>query len=365
MEVLRPRRLFLLLAAVCLLGAPASAEETGDPAEEAYQKALDDALDVERALLKTVDKVRKHSVSVGCYRAIPRGPREGELVLASCGSGVLVEYRSKTWVLTNVHVIRGAQKIEITTHDGARHVMVEHDSIPRYDISLLRFAAKPKKRLRGVRVKASSEKDIKEGSWVIATGNPFFLAMDGASVTTLGVISGLDRNLGGKFEYVGAIQHDAEVNPGNSGGPLWNLKGALVGINGKIATRGMFQGARPTNTGASFSLPISQVASYLKRLAGDVDAASGFLGITAKTEVDKRGKSVGALVTAIHPRSPALNAIMRDDLIKSIRAGKSKTIYTADDLRDFLSHLMANTKVTIKFKRGRRTKTWSGVLGKR
>ena len=351
----------------------ASGSRTALAEEEqaAYETALAKAERIESSLVKTVDKVRRYSVSIAQYRLLrPRNGGEAELVVAGCGSGVLVESRGKSWILTNVHVIKGAASLEVTLHDGSKHKVVEHDSIPRYDIALLRFVTKPKPRPRGVSVLAKSESAIKEGSWVIATGNPFFLAMDGASVTTCGVVSGLDRYLGGGFEYVGAIQHDAEVNPGNSGGPLWNLKGKLVGINGKIATRPRAAGMGPSNTGASFSLPIGQVASFMRTLIGKDDAASGFLGLITDTLVDKRGKAAGAKVTRVYNRSPAArgrNAIKVGDVVTSItvRGGKGGRVYTADDLRDLLSHLMAGTKITVKFKRKRKLLSWSGQLASR
>jgi S1-C subfamily serine protease len=215
----------------------------------------------------------------------------------------------------------------------------------------------------------NSSSRLKEGTWVIATGNPFFLAEDGRSVTTLGVVSGLDRFLGGEFQYVGAIQHDAEVNPGNSGGPLWNLKGDLVGINGKIATGARLAGVRPTNTGAAFSLPVHQVEAYLTRLVGDGDAEAGYLGVNTETATDEKGKAIGARVVSVEKNSPLANdkdAPQAGDLITHlVIKGASKTIYTSTDLLNEISVLAAGTDVLIKFRSGKRYKRWKGTLGDR
>jgi S1-C subfamily serine protease len=183
------------------------------------------------------------------------------------------------------------------------------------------------------------------------------------------VISGLDRYLGGQYQYVGAIQHDAEVNPGNSGGPLWDLKGDFVGINGKIATGQRLQGVGPSNTGAAFSLPVHQIDAYLRQLIGDEDAQAGFLGVSAETKVDDKGKAVGARITKIDRKSPMLgkrDAPQVGDVITSVTAhGRRKTVYTASDLREVLSVLEAGTSVHIRYKRGRRYHSWKGDLAER
>ncbi|MCB9829028.1 MAG: trypsin-like peptidase domain-containing protein [Planctomycetes bacterium] len=374
---LRPRSprlvLALLLAAGCWgLTAPGRADDA--PAvdeeallDEAYTEALDTVLDVEADLVKAVEKVRQSSVSVLNLRKIPRGPREGELVMASVGSGVLVEQAGKTWVLTNVHVVQHSDALEIVTFDGQHHPMKVHDLIPTYDIALLTWVDKQPRGLKDVRVRASSSgSKISEGTWVIATGNPFFLANDGRSVTTLGVVSGTGRLLDGKFKYVNAVQHDAEVNPGNSGGPVWTLKGDLVGLNGMIMSTPSFPGARPTNMGASFALPAEQLDAFLRDLTSKSDAQSGYLGIEADTDTDDKGKSAGAKIRILAPDSPCAkgrDTLQTGDIIIRFGSGSGKRIYTATDLMQELSLLQAGDKIIIKYKRGNRTFTWKGELG--
>ena len=348
-------------------------------AEEAYQDALERAEGIEEGLMKSVDKVRVNSVAVlNLRQRKPRPDAEPVLVRASGGSGVIIKYRSKLWILTNVHVTAGHQALQVVTHDGEVRDVELHDSIPEYDIALLKFKEKPRGvKFRGVPVIASkSERGLKAGTWVIATGSPFFLGEDGRSVTTLGVISGLDRFLGGQYQYVGAIQHDAEVNPGNSGGPLWDLKGNFIGINGKIAMNQALRGARPTNTGAAFSLPVHQVEAYLKRLVGEGDAEAGYLGVACETEKDKKGNAVGARITSIERGSPLQQAgrgnkkdddcPTKDDVIVSLTVkGSLKRVYTASDLREHLSLLPAGQDITIKYKRGKRTKRYKVTLADR
>jgi len=326
------------------------------------------ALGVERNLVSALATVRRHSVSVLNLRK----DRHGELALAGVGSGVLVNKSSKgtnLWVITNAHVTAGSEALDVVTSDGRTWRVTIEDQIERYDFSLLRFVDKPKG-LKGVDINAAASKGLVEGAWVLATGNPFFLALDGQPICTLGVISGTDRILGGEYFYGNAIQHDAEVNPGNSGGPLWNAKGQLIGINGKIASRPGAPGAGPSNSGASFSIPIHQVKAFLDQLVGPDDAQSGFLGVQVETSTNGDGNPAGALVTGFERNSPASIGTPKDhplavkDVIEQITlAGKPFKILTATDLTNALVLYPNNTKVSLKYRRGSKLFTWTGVLG--
>jgi S1-C subfamily serine protease len=356
----------LLLCAPLAGQARADGQGADDEATRAYLKALKQARDIESGLMKAVTDVRESSVSVLNKRRSQQNP---EPVTGPVGSGVLVRYGGKTWMITNVHVVAGAHALAVVTHDGEEHVVDLVDQIERYDIALLKFREKVRD-YRGVDIKPreSSARNLSPGTWVIATGNPFRLAMDGASVTTLGVISGLDRFLGGQYQYVGAIQHDAEVNPGNSGGPLWNLDGELIGINGMIAMGQRMPGAGPSNTGASFSLTVGQIARFLKLLTGKNDAQAGDLGIDCETMTDKRGRAKGARVTRIQARSPVMadrpdkRPQEGDVITRIILDGDSTRIYGKDDLTQEVSLYPPGTRVQIFFKRGTRSLNWKGKL---
>jgi S1-C subfamily serine protease len=267
-------------------------------------------------------------------------------------------------VVTNVHVVKGADEVEVVTFDGRRHPMKVVDTIEKYDIALLGFPGPVPKGIKGVPVKAAV--GLEEGAWVLATGNPFFLAVDGHSVATLGVVSGLDRILGGEFLYGKAIQHDAEVNPGNSGGPLWNLRGDLIGINGMIASQPS-EGSGPHNTGASFSIPSEQVARYLAAMIDvKTDAAAGDLGIKFETYVEKDGAPGGALVTNANAQIQRADGLQKGDVIvRVVPKGKTGTVIrTASDLTNMLALLPAGTSVKVSYRRGKKMAYWSGSLGK-
>jgi S1-C subfamily serine protease len=343
--------------------APAPAVSTKPaPAPDADEAALQRALAVEQQLVDSLARVRQSTVSV---RILKKG-KDGESSLAGCGSGVIVTFSNKTWVITNDHVAGAGDGVEVVTSDGRTWPVEIVDTVKIYDIALLRFTGKTSG-LKAAPIVPRASKELEEGQWVLATGNPFFLALDGASVSTLGVVSGLDRVLGGQYSYACAIQHDAAVNPGNSGGPLWNLRGELVGINGMIASRGG-GGVGASNTGASFSIPIHQIQPYLAKLAdAKTDAQAGFLGLAVETATDAKGTPNGAKVTSVDPRSPARgpgDAVFVGDVIISLSAnGSVTTIRTATDLVNALTMLPSGTSVRIRYRRNGRESAWAGKLG--
>jgi S1-C subfamily serine protease len=335
-----------------------------------HDAALARVLAIEDQIAKTAEKVRHSSVTVFCKQT-PQVAEAGSgknlpPVMMHQGSGVLVTHEMKTWVLTNDHVASGGDVLEVVTSDGRVHSAVLVDTIRQYDIALLRITSKAPS-LRPVPLIPRASRELVQGQWVIATGNPFFLAQDGASVLTMGVISGLDRVLGGTHLYAGAVQHDAAVNPGNSGGPLWNVKGELVGINGMIATRGG-GGVGASSTGASFSIPVDQIEPYLRKLI-DVkfDAQAGTLGVQTQTSTDAAGTPNGARVDSISPSSPVksgkdVTMNVGDVIVAVIANGKPHTIRTTSDLLSCLTVFPAGTAVRVRVLRGKKELTWSGKL---
>jgi S1-C subfamily serine protease len=330
------------------------------PPAAAAEKALARALEIESELVASLERVRRSTVSILHMRA---GRKDGPLFVAAVGTGILVN-RRKTYVVTNVHVVQGAADLRVVTADGRSHRAKLVDQVKTSDIALLGFVDGPPKGFRGVSVEERTP--FEEGSWVVATGNPFFLANDGQSVATLGVVSGKDRILGGKFVYGKAIQHDSEVNPGNSGGPLWNLKGQLLGINGMIASQ-QSAGSGPHNTGCSFAIPVEQVSQFLDAMIDpDQSPEASSLGIDYETTKDKKGNPIGALVTRSSAGGPRSKSVIEGDVITKVFAdGKWTRILTASDLTNLLALLPARTEVKVEYRRGRSTEVWKGTLGAR
>jgi S1-C subfamily serine protease len=366
----RIARALAALLAVLLLGlSPAAfakeATSSVRPGPDPRADAAALAAQVEDSLVKAIASVKASSVSVSQARR-----REGRIVPVGAGSGVVILQGSKPYVLTNEHVVDGADELQVRTSDGRTHRVRHVDSVPQYDIALLAFLDAPKG-LKGARIGKSEA--LAPGQWVIATGNPFFLASDGTPVATLGVVSGLNRTIPGEFNYPNAIQHDAEVNPGNSGGPLWNLDGELVGINGKIATRHVSKATPAANTGASFSIPIHLVTVYLKSLVDErVKAAAAYAGIALESAVDPQGNPIGAKVTKVAADCPcrARNAndpsdagLRVDDVLVTVRhGGRDHTVLTATDYENVIATVPAGSKITLSYLRDRKRGSWTGEL---
>ena len=356
-------------AAALAVCAPASAGNAPPPPDPAAA-ALSVARAIEQQLVTTVETVCQSSVTVlnrQIPKAVPGQPPTPDLEIASIGSGVIVTRNNKTWILTNYHVVEGAAKLDVITQGGVtRHVEVE-DIVKQFDIALLRFTDPKLSGIKAVPVVGKRSAELDEGQWCIATGNPFGLAMDGTPVVTLGVISGKDRVLAGNLMYGRAIQHDAAVNPGNSGGPLWNLKGEFVGINGMIQSIALVAGQTASNQGASYSIPVEEIDAFLGQLTdAKREARAGFLGVVAQTDTDKAtGKPVGARITAIDPRSPANvpKGLKRDDIIESISVNGSRTVVrTESELINALALCPCGTKVSIAYRRAGKPASWAGEL---
>jgi serine protease Do len=370
--------LFASIALVAVVGTSggASADDPKKPVpvQTPAQQAEAFADTVDEALVRSVSSVSESSVAIWNNQETP-GP-DKRLVRVGGGSGVIVSWKGKgPYVITNEHVIKGATKIEVVPCDGTAYEAKLIDHVAQYDIALLEFV-QPKLKV-GRSAKLGKSEDLKEGQWVIATGNPFFLGADGHCVATLGVVSGLERTLRGEFTYANAIQHDAEVNPGNSGGPLWNLAGELVGINGMIATH-EGGGIRPSNTGASFAIPLHLILRYFDDLlSAKVDASPGYLGLEVSDAKDRDGNGIGCRVDVVKDDSPAKRpmkdaktGISRGDLITRLSFGsatspQSHDIHCATDFVNALALYRAGERVRISFERTKTKMVWSGSLGGR
>jgi serine protease Do len=166
------------------------------------------------------------------------------------------------------------------------------------------------------------------------------------------------------------VQHDAEVNRGNSGGPLWNLSGDLVGINGMIIVREAHPLFGPVSSGVSFAIPIEQVYGHLRTLADKrKDAKSPWLGLVTETVTDTKGKPAGAKILFIDPRSPCgrdarNSSVAVGDLIVSLSVkGRRYVVRTQGDIANALMQTQAGAPVTIYYRRNGRSDRWSGKLG--
>ncbi len=176
--------------------------------------------------------------------------------VASIGTGVI--YDSSGLIVTNAHVVMGATEITVVLPDKREFDAILVGVDDTHDIAKLKIEGNnlPVATL-------GSSKDIIIGEWAIALGNPYgFMMSDSKPSVSLGVISALDRSFAPQQgrSYRGMIQTDAAVNPGNSGGPLVNIKGQIIGINTFIFSE------TGSNIGIGFAIPIDQVRAILKAL---------------------------------------------------------------------------------------------------
>ncbi|MCB1485559.1 MAG: Do family serine endopeptidase, partial [Hyphomicrobiaceae bacterium] len=216
--------------------------------------------------------------------------------VSSLGSGFVID-GAEGLIVTNNHVIDGADEIIVNFHDGSKlkvEKVVGKDT--KSDIALLKV--NPKKPL--VDVKFGSSTKLEVGDWVLAIGNPFGL---GGSVS-VGIISAKSRDIN-SGPYDDYLQTDAAINKGNSGGPLFNMDGEVVGVNTAIIS--------PTggSIGIGFAVPSDTVTAVVDQLKQYGETRRGWLGVKIQTVTEDIAETLGvpdssgALVSAVTPGSPA------------------------------------------------------------
>ncbi|MCZ6890495.1 MAG: DegQ family serine endoprotease [Gammaproteobacteria bacterium] len=257
----------------------------------------------------------------------PRGPRGSR---QSLGSGFVISRDG--YVLTNNHVVEGADEIVVRLIDRRELTAELIGADPRSDLALLKVDATD---LPTVQI--GNSKSLKVGEWVLAIGSPFGFDYS----VTAGIVSAKGRSLPTENgdNYVPFIQTDVAINPGNSGGPLFNLDGEVVGINSQIYTRsGGFMGV-------SFAIPIDVAMEVVEQLKADGRVSRGWLGVMIQ-EVDRNlaesfglDKPSGALVADVVPGSPAeASGLQAGDIIVEFDG-------TDIDRSADLPHLVGRTRV--------------------
>jgi serine protease Do len=226
-------------------------------------------------------------------RNSPQQPQEEE-VQRGVGSGFIIS--DDGYVMTNAHVVEGADEVTVTLTDRREFKAKVLGVDNRSDVALLKVDAR---NLPSLRIGDSNK--IRVGEWVIAIGSPFNLE----NTVTAGIISAKARDTG---EYLPLIQSDVAVNPGNSGGPLINMRGEVIGINSQIAT---LSGAY---NGISFAVPIDEVMRVADQIKKTGKVTRGRLGVQI-SEVTRDvaeslglGRARGAEVAMVEPGGPAEKA---------------------------------------------------------
>jgi serine protease Do len=270
------------------------------------------------------------------------------------GSGFVID--KSGYILTNRHVVEGADQISVTLVSGKTYdaKLVGRDA--RTDVALLKI--EPKEDLTILPMGDSDQTEV--GEWVMAIGNPFGL---GNSVT-VGVVSFKGRSvpLGNIGTPIDMIQTDAAINPGNSGGPLINTRGQAIGINTLIMTQGVAQSA-----GVGFAVPIDVAKDVVPQLREKGKVVRGWLGVTIQAVGEDMAKSLklkepkGAIVSDITAGSPAEKAGVRPGDV--VLAADDKPMADNGALSRYISGKTPGTTVRLTIFRDGAEKSISVVLG--
>jgi serine protease Do len=275
------------------------------------------------------------------------------------GSGVIID--PDGLVLTNEHVVRGADEIKVVLYDKenkkSEYIGKVIGKDARTDLAIVKIKARGKLPFAAL----GDSENVKVGDWAIAIGSPFGLSQ----TMTVGVISAARQSLAIEDrEYRNMIQTDAAINRGNSGGPLINIKGEVVGINTAIYA--------PTGTfaGIGFAVPINQAKEILNDLINKGHVVRGWLGVELGREITPAmvkqfglSDSKGALVNRVLKDSPAeKSGLKRGDVIRSVNG---QVIDSSDKLQSLVAQLPPKKKVDLEVVRDRKTVRLSLVMGER
>lgn len=261
----------------------------------------------------------------------------------SFGSGFIIS--NDGYVLTNNHVVQGADKVTVRLNDRRELDAEVIGTDQRSDVALLKIDAKDLPALR-----IGNPEQLQVGEWVLAIGSPFGFEY---SVTS-GIVSAKARALPNE-SYVPFIQTDVAINPGNSGGPLLNLQGEVVGINSQIYSRsGGFMGL-------SFAIPIDVAMESVDQLKTTGHVARGYLGVVTQditrdlADAYSLPKPAGALVSKVLPGTPAEKAGLKDgDVITQFNG---RDINLASDLPQMVGRAKVGTSYPLTVVRDGKART--------
>ncbi|MDR2553893.1 MAG: DegQ family serine endoprotease [Fibromonadaceae bacterium] len=267
-------------------------------------------------------------------------PKESERKQQGQGSGVIIS--SSGQILTNNHVVEGADQITVVLSDKREFKAKIVGTDKQTDIAVLQIEGE----IKGLPVAHLGNSDaLRVGEWVIAIGNPFGLSQ----TVTKGIVSAKGVHNRGITSYENFIQTDAAINPGNSGGGLFNLSGELIGINTAILSRsGGFQGI-------GFAIPVNLAKSIMGDLLSVGKVSRGWLGVSIQDVSSNIAKALnlkpakGALISEVFENSPADKGGLKvGDVILTING---KGVEDANDLRNTVAMLRPGEKADFEILR--------------
>jgi putative serine protease PepD len=272
-------------------------------------------------------------------------PEEFDLPQSGTGTGWMYD---QTHVVTNQHVVGGANEVTVQFEDGREVQARVLGSDPSTDVAVLELAESadaPAPLERG------SSEELEVGDPVVAIGSPF--GLEGS--LTSGVVSGLGRTIQApnQFPIDDVIQTDAALNPGNSGGPLLDLNGRVVGMNAQIASNS------GSNSGIGYAIPVETVQSVVEQLLEDGEVRHAYLGVQV-ADAENNG---GARLVEIRPGGPADDAgLEQGDVVTSVGG---EDVRNGDDLRRAVNMRQPGDELRVELRRGDDTRTVTVELGTR
>lgn len=297
---------------------------TADPPKVIDTESLRHATDLSNAFRNAAEAIRPSVVSITSERTLRVGrqvmqpmlpdqfrrffgedfgfffnnPSPGQKsIQQGYGSGVIISRDG--YVLTNNHVVADADRVVVKTQDNVEHTAKVVGTDPKTDVAVLKIDA-----TNLAAAPLANSEEARVGDWVIAVGGPFGLE----NTVTAGIISATGRDAVGIADYENFLQTDAAVNPGNSGGPLVNLRGEVVGINTAIASRS------GSSAGIGFAIPSNLAKMVMDDLIPDGKIERGFLGAAIQDLTKELAKSFnydgrdGVLVSDVSKGGPAEKA---------------------------------------------------------
>jgi putative serine protease PepD len=341
------------MTSAALIGAGSVAAVTGfgsDPATivrqvtvEGDAQAVAETTSSVAAIYKSAHKAVVEITVTGAGGASPFG---GGGTQQAQGSGFV--YDEQGHVITNQHVVAGADSVQVTFWNGKTYDASVVGSDPSTDIAVLDVDA-PASVLEPLELADSSQLEV--GEVVVAIGSPFGLEQ---TVTT-GIVSALHRQITAPNEFAidDAIQTDAAINHGNSGGPLLDLNGKVVGVNSQIESES------GGNDGVGFAVPSNTVERIAAGLIEDGSVEHAYLGVATE---DADGVN-GARISEVRAGTPAAAAGLRSgDVVTAI---DGTTVGSADELRRLIDAHEPGDSVTVTVSRGGDTRTLRAVLATR
>lgn len=281
---------------------------------------------------------------------LPPGQQMPERRATSAGSGVIVDAKNG-YVLTNAHVVDGADEVELTLTDG-RTLKAEVIGVDReVDLAVVKVEAD---NLTEIAIADSTTLNV--GDFVVAIGNPFGL---GQTVTS-GIVSALGRTGLGIEGYENFIQTDASINPGNSGGALVNLRGELVGINTAIIA------PAGGNVGIGFAIPTEMAENVMQQLIEHGEVRRGVLGVTIQdltaelAEAFDVKKQNGVVITQVMEDSAAADAGLKaGDVVLAV---DGRAVKRASDLRNKVGLSPVGEKIVLDIVRDGKQRKVTAVI---